>query len=117
MNRIESISKILAGSGCGSTFDLFRNEDSDAPVMVQWLWATPQSALDKNPGDAHQRADAVSQSISHSGFEASNEVNDFFCLSNDIEVAPTCPFRPDSCQGSHVVAAGVGFVPDGPIPA
>lgn len=117
MNRIERISGILADSGCGSTLDLFRNQDSDVPVMVQWLWASPQSVLEENPEAAHQRANAVLESISHSGFEASNEANDFFCLSNDIEVAPTCPFRPDSCQGNHVVAAGVGYVPEGSIPA
>lgn len=80
--------------------------------MVQWLWATPVGDTEIDETPALQRAHVVTESIAGAGFEATDEINDFFCLTNEIEQGTSCPFRPVSCPGVHIVAAGAGYVPN-----
>ena len=98
-----AIAGILDARGCGWTLDV---QQDDPQKVVQWLWAAPVSSLEA-VGPREAGID-LSDQVLKVGLNLIEPDNVTTHLPNQVEVLGACPFRPQHCDGEHVVASGTG---------
>jgi hypothetical protein len=96
---IQSVLETLDQAGCGYTIDSFKF-GPHGQRAIQWVVARPTAfgESDSWPPLEGQLEDLPKQHQLDLG------------LSNSNAQLPNCPFQPNICSGSHLVATGVGTV-------
>jgi subtilisin family serine protease len=103
--RTAAIAAALDDFGCGWTLDVQRREPNR---VIQWLWATP--VLDDDGANSHELGKDVVARVVATGVELAHPEVVNTHLPNTVEVLDACPFQPETCLGSHVVATGTGVI-------
>ena len=102
-----AIAGILDAQGCGWTLDV---QQDDPQKVVQWLWAAPVATLDAS--SPQSVGFNLSDQVLKLGLNLLEPDNVTTHLPNQVEVLKACPFRPQHCDGEHVVASGTGTLCD-----
>lgn len=93
--------------GCGMVIEVFAGT-STGVMDVQWLWAAPESELERRGLSLPAALDRIDRRLRKIGFSAESEPGSRTALPNGFSVDEPCPFASDTCLGSHLVVSGSG---------
>lgn len=110
MELVQRLVDQWAKNACGLTIDIVGN--SELSSEVQWVLAVPVDV--RNPQDSIQSIEKLRDALEQSGLQRVPEehFDPDANLPNGTALESTCPYRPESCLGDHLVAAGHGLVRD-----
>ncbi len=108
MELIQRLVHEWSQRACGLTIDIVGN--SQLSSEVQWVIAAPVDV--RRPENLMQAFAVLRTELENHGLQLVDpEHHDPAAnLPNGTSLETTCPYRPDSCNGDHLVATGHGLV-------
>ncbi len=108
MQLVHRIMDEWASGACGVTIDVIG--DSQLSSEFQWVIAYPLGS--RNEESASGKIETLRNDLEGAGLIPVDQIHldHNSALPNGISLETVCPFRPDSCNGDHLLATGHGII-------
>lgn len=108
MKLVELLFDQWKSRGCGLTVDIVG--DAQISSEFQWVIAIPVDTRFVN--DGLNAVESLRSELTSNGLHIvpSEHHDPAAKLPNGIALEPTCPYRPDTCVGEHIIATGHGLL-------
>lgn len=108
MELLERLVSEWSGRGCGLTIDIVG--DSQLGSELQWVLAVP--VAERSTEERLEFVESLRSDLEAHGLQSveSDHFDPAATLNNGVAIEPSCPYRPESCPGDHVIATGHGLV-------